>query len=113
MTNDSNSNGSGGQSSSATNGNGSANNKPNQNIRKTGVYGNSSANNNNNSAHRFEANLPGMPKENVFLYGVGGQVERFLKSKRGLLDWVGASKELRSVLLFWVTFEKSSNSNYQ
>ena len=47
---------------------------------------------------RYEANLPGMSKENVFLYGVAGQVERYLKSVRGLIDWVGASKEYKNIM---------------
>ena len=39
-----------------------------------------------------------MSKENVFLYGVAGQVERFLQSSRGLIDWVGASKEYKNIM---------------
>ena len=39
-----------------------------------------------------------MSKENVFLYGVAGQVERCLKSARGLIDWVGASKEYKNIM---------------
>ena len=73
--------------------------KPFQSHKNTGVYSN---NNNQNNSNRFEANLPGMYKDNIFVYGVNGQVERYLKSRRGLIEWVGMSKEYRNAMSIYL-----------
>ena len=61
----------------------------------TGVSG-------NQTYSKFEANVPGLPKENVFVYGIVGQVEKFLKSKKGIIEWVGTNKEYKNSMMVYL-----------
>ena len=44
----------------------------------------------------MEANLPGLDLANAFFYGQPGQIERHLKSKTGLIEWVGVTREYKN-----------------
>ena len=67
------------KSSSNGNGNNKSNGKPNTGT--TGVRG---------DYVKHEIKLPpGMDKNNIFIFGHSGQVDRYLKARNGLIEWVG------------------------
>ena len=60
-----------------------------QSIGKTGVSSN--GNSNNNNSYFFMSNVEGLAKTDVYLYGIKGQEDKFLKTTKAVVDWVGTS----------------------
>ena len=42
--------------------------------------------------------VPGLPKHNIFVCGEKNQVDRYIKARKGLIDWVGTSKDYKNVM---------------
>ena len=77
----------------SSNGNGNGNNKNNgkPNTGITGVRG---------DPIKHEIKLP--PRMDKFLFGHSGQVDRYLKARKGLIEWVGTSKEYNNVMFTYL-----------
>ena len=41
--------------------------------------------------------VPGLPRHNTFVWGEKNQVDGHIKAKKGLIDWVGTSKDYKNV----------------
>ena len=41
---------------------------------------------------------PGLPRHNTFVCGEKNQVDQHIKAKKGLIDWVRASKDCKNVM---------------
>ena len=82
--------------SSNGHGNGNNNNKNNgkPNIGITGVRWDYYV--------KHDAKVPGMDKNNV-IFGFSGQVDRYLKASKGLIEWVGTSMENNNVVYSYLT----------
>ena len=53
--------------------------------------------------YKFEAMVPGLDKNNIFVYGQAGQADRYIKSRKGLIEWVGTTKEYKNVMYAYLT----------
>ena len=42
--------------------------------------------------------VPGLPKHNTFVCGEKNQVDRHIEARKGLMDWVGTSKDHKNVM---------------
>ena len=40
--------------------------------------------------------VPGLDESNVFVHGIPFQIERWLKARKAIVDWVGISKECKN-----------------
>ena len=42
--------------------------------------------------------VPGLPRHNIFVCGEKNQVDRYIKARKCLIDWVGTSKDYKNVM---------------
>ena len=45
---------------------------------------------------RLESMVPGLDKSTMFVYGSPHQIEKFLRAKKAIVDWVGTSEECKN-----------------
>ena len=52
---------------------------------------------------RLESMAPGLDKSIMFVYGSPHQIEKFLRARKAIVDWVGTSKECKKSMLDCLT----------